>query len=226
MLPASCVLRLFPPLRATPPRVLQATYNTSFGAAERTVAKRYRRYHCRRLHPSRRRRRCCRCHAAVAAAAAAAAILSAAHAGDLYSLAAVTAVAEMQGPEIPWSWGRVDNASCATQSATALIPDAMGDAFNQNADGSYAVTPDRAPPAAGALAASVPFCLASRRRPAGGFNISGLRAKFARMGLNDSDTVALSGAHTVGFGHRNATGFVGAWVTRPVRLSLSRESII
>jgi len=104
----------------------------------------------------------------------------------------------VQGPEIPWSYGRLDNASCTQPNATALIPDAMGDAFNQNSNGSFTVTADRAAPAIA------------------DFNITGLRAKFARMGLDDADTVALSGAHTVGFGHSNASGFLGAWTSRPM----------
>ena len=104
-----------------------------------------------------------------------------------------------QGPDIQFSYGRVDNTSCAQPNATVLIPDAMGDAFNQNSStGSFTVTADRAAPAIG------------------DFNITGLRAKFARMGLDDLDTVALSGAHTVGFGHPNASGFLGAWTTRPM----------
>jgi catalase (peroxidase I) len=43
-----------------------------------------------------------------------------------------------------------------------------------------------------------------------------VRAKFARMGLNDQEMVCLMGAHTVGRCHPNVSGFVGSW-TREVR---------
>lgn len=39
------------------------------------------------------------------------------------------------------------------------------------------------------------------------------------MGLNDSQTVALIGAHTVGFAHAQTSGFFGPWVTKPLRFS-------
>lgn len=42
-----------------------------------------------------------------------------------------------------------------------------------------------------------------------------LRAVFYRMGFNDQDIVALSGAHCLGFCHDDRSGFVGAWTETP-----------
>ncbi len=111
--------------------------------------------------------------------------------GDVYTLASVVAVAAMEGPVIPWRSGRVD-AACTPPDAEALLPDAMTDGFGgaATADGAPARGSDFAP--------------------------ARMRAKFARMGLSDEDTVALIGAHTVGFGHFGESGFFGAWTLHPL----------
>ncbi|PGG97170.1 hypothetical protein AJ79_09307 [Helicocarpus griseus UAMH5409] len=46
-----------------------------------------------------------------------------------------------------------------------------------------------------------------------------LRAIFYRMGFNDQEIVALSGAHTLGRTHMNRSGFEGPWVNNPTRFS-------
>lgn len=51
-----------------------------------------------------------------------------------------------------------------------------------------------------------------------------LRAVFSRMGLNDRDTVALSGAHTLGRCHPQFSGFNGAWTSDP--LSFDNEYFV
>jgi cytochrome c peroxidase len=105
---------------------------------------------------------------------------------DVFTLASVVAVAEMYGPAIPWRAGRVDLA--CVPNAEALLPDAMTDGY------AGGVTRDTAPPSANTFAPAA------------------VRAKFARMGLSDADTVALMGAHTVGHAHfGTGSGFFGAW---------------
>ncbi|EGE78117.1 heme-binding peroxidase [Blastomyces dermatitidis ATCC 18188] len=46
-----------------------------------------------------------------------------------------------------------------------------------------------------------------------------LRHIFYRMGFNDQEIVALSGAHTLGRTHKNRSGFEGPWVHNPTRFS-------
>ncbi|KAJ3137647.1 L-ascorbate peroxidase 3 [Irineochytrium annulatum] len=46
-----------------------------------------------------------------------------------------------------------------------------------------------------------------------------LRHIFHRMGLNDQDIVALSGAHSLGRMHADRSGFEGPWVSDPTRFS-------
>jgi catalase (peroxidase I) len=44
-----------------------------------------------------------------------------------------------------------------------------------------------------------------------------LREVFSRMGLNDQDIVALSGAHALGSCHPTRSGFDGTWTTDPLK---------
>ncbi|PWN45376.1 heme peroxidase [Ceraceosorus guamensis] len=46
-----------------------------------------------------------------------------------------------------------------------------------------------------------------------------LRAIFYRMGFNDQEIVALSGAHNLGRCHADRSGFEGPWVNNPTRFS-------
>ncbi|EEH50243.2 uncharacterized protein PADG_06322 [Paracoccidioides brasiliensis Pb18] len=46
-----------------------------------------------------------------------------------------------------------------------------------------------------------------------------LRHVFYRMGFNDQEIVALSGAHTLGRTHMNRSGYEGPWVNNPTRFS-------
>jgi len=46
-----------------------------------------------------------------------------------------------------------------------------------------------------------------------------LRRIFYRMGFNDQEIVALSGAHTLGRCHADRSGFDGPWVNNPTRFS-------
>lgn len=46
-----------------------------------------------------------------------------------------------------------------------------------------------------------------------------LRKIFFRMGFNDQEIVALSGAHTLGRCHADRSGFDGPWVNNPTRFS-------
>lgn len=46
-----------------------------------------------------------------------------------------------------------------------------------------------------------------------------LRAVFGRMGFNDAEIVALSGAHSLGRCHPQISGFNGAWTQDPLSFS-------
>lgn len=91
--------------------------------------------------------------------------------GDLWTLAGVCAVQEMQGPVVPWRPGRND------MEESACTPDG--------------------------------------RLPDGSKGADHIRWIFGRMGFNDREMVALSGAHAVGRCHRDRSGFEGPWTFSP-----------
>ncbi|KAL3451510.1 heme peroxidase [Aspergillus insuetus] len=90
---------------------------------------------------------------------------------DLWSLAGVTAVQELDGPTIPWRPGRHDAESTA--------------------------------------------CTPEGRLPNAAKGPSHLRDIFYRMGLDDREIVALSGAHALGRAHTDRTGYEGPWDFSP-----------
>ncbi|KAK8202971.1 cytochrome c peroxidase mitochondrial precursor [Phyllosticta capitalensis] len=94
---------------------------------------------------------------------------------DLWTLAGVAAVQEMQGPKIPWRPGRSD------RDMSACTPDG--------------------------------------RLPDGAKDQNHLRAIFGRMGWNDQEIVALSGAHALGRCHSDRSGFDGPWTFSPTTLT-------
>jgi cytochrome c peroxidase len=57
------------------------------------------------------------------------------------------------------------------------------------------------------------------RLPDGAKGPDHLRWIFYRMGFNDQEIVALSGAHNLGRCHSDRSGFEGAWVNNPTRFS-------
>ncbi|EME45258.1 hypothetical protein DOTSEDRAFT_108776, partial [Dothistroma septosporum NZE10] len=57
------------------------------------------------------------------------------------------------------------------------------------------------------------------RLPDGALGGDHLRHIFYRMGFNDQEIVALSGAHNLGRCHADRSGFDGAWVNNPTRFS-------
>jgi cytochrome c peroxidase len=57
------------------------------------------------------------------------------------------------------------------------------------------------------------------RLPDGAKGADHLRWIFNRMGFNDQEIVALSGAHNLGRCHSDRSGFDGAWVNNPTRFS-------
>ncbi len=60
-------------------------------------------------------------------------------------------------------------------------------------------------------------CPMNGRLPDAAKGAEHLREVFYRMGFNDQDIVALSGAHTVGSCHENRSGFDGPWTTCPTQ---------
>ena len=57
------------------------------------------------------------------------------------------------------------------------------------------------------------------RLPDGAKGADHIRHIFYRMGFNDQEIVALSGAHNLGRCHSDRSGFEGAWVNNPTRFS-------
>ncbi|KAI4246574.1 MAG: hypothetical protein L6R40_001937 [Gallowayella cf. fulva] len=94
---------------------------------------------------------------------------------DLWTLAGVCAIQEMQGPVIPWRPGRTDR--------------------------------------------DVSMCTPDGRLPDGAKEQSHLRAIFGRMGFDDREIVALSGAHALGRCHTDRSGFDGPWSFSPTVVS-------
>lgn len=90
---------------------------------------------------------------------------------DLWILAGVTAIQEMQGPAIPYRPGRRD------KDIAACTPDGR-----------------------------LPDATKGNRH---------LRDIFYRMGFNDQEIVALSGAHALGRCHTDRSGFTGPWTFSP-----------
>ncbi|EXJ95871.1 cytochrome c peroxidase, mitochondrial [Capronia coronata CBS 617.96] len=94
---------------------------------------------------------------------------------DLWILAGVCAVQEMQGPTIPWRPGRQDR--------------------------------------------DLSFCTPDGRLPDASKDQNHIRAIFGRMGFNDQEMVALSGAHALGRCHTDRSGYDGPWTFSPTVLT-------
>ncbi|KAF2692096.1 class II peroxidase [Lentithecium fluviatile CBS 122367] len=94
---------------------------------------------------------------------------------DLWILAGVCAIQEMQGPKIPYRPGRADR--------------------------------------------DLSFCTPDGRLPDASKGASHIRAIFGRMGFNDQQMVALSGAHALGRCHTDRSGYEGPWTFSPTTLT-------
>ncbi|KAL1639633.1 heme peroxidase [Diplodia intermedia] len=94
---------------------------------------------------------------------------------DLWTLAGVCAIQEMQGPKVAWRPGRADR--------------------------------------------DVSFCTPDGRLPDASKEQNHLRAIFGRMGFDDAQIVALSGAHALGRCHADRSGFDGPWTFSPTTLT-------
>ncbi|KAG9148156.1 hypothetical protein Leryth_014078 [Lithospermum erythrorhizon] len=64
-------------------------------------------------------------------------------------------------------------------------------------------------------------CTNEGRLPDANKGVGHLRDIFYRMGLSDKDIVALSGAHTLGRGHPERSGFDGPWTQEPLKFDNS-----
>ncbi|KFH45785.1 Cytochrome c peroxidase-like protein [Hapsidospora chrysogenum ATCC 11550] len=94
---------------------------------------------------------------------------------DLWILAGVCAIQEMQGPIIPYRPGRVDREAS--------------------------------------------YCTPDGRLPDASKGADHLRNIFYRMGFNDQEIVALSGAHALGRTHADRSGYEGPWTFSPTVLT-------
>ncbi|KAF2200484.1 cytochrome c peroxidase mitochondrial precursor [Delitschia confertaspora ATCC 74209] len=94
---------------------------------------------------------------------------------DLWILAGVCAIQEMQGPKVPYRPGRTDR--------------------------------------------DVSYCTPDGRLPDASKDQNHIRAIFGRMGFNDQEMVALSGAHALGRCHTDRSGYDGPWTFSPTTLT-------
>ena len=94
---------------------------------------------------------------------------------DLWILAGVAAIQEMQGPKVPYRPGRTDR--------------------------------------------DVSYCTPDGRLPDASKDQNHIRAIFGRMGFNDQEMVALSGAHALGRCHTDRSGYTGPWTFSPTTLT-------
>lgn len=65
----------------------------------------------------------------------------------------------------------------------------------------------------------VSYCTPDGRLPDGSKGNDHLRGIFYRMGFNDQEIVALSGAHALGRCHTDRSGFEGPWTFSPTQLT-------
>jgi len=108
---------------------------------------------------------------------------------DIFQMASARAIALAGGPKIPMIYGRVDATSPEQCSPEGNLPDAeAGPDGNYGGCGGTTPTEDKTPN-------------------------GHLRKVFYRMGLNDEDIVALSGAHTFGRAYKDRSG-LGASETK------------
>lgn len=63
------------------------------------------------------------------------------------------------------------------------------------------------------------WCTPDGRLPDGTKGQDHLRAIFGRMGFNDQEIVALSGAHALGRCHADRSGFDGPWTFSPITMT-------
>lgn len=119
----------------------------------------------------------------------------------VWTLAGVVAIKAMKGPEIPWQAGRTDFVDDTLLPPRGRLP---GRCSHLQCYLTYPML--------------TPF-------PHLSFSTDGaqgqdhLRHIFYRMGFNDQEIVALSGAHNLGRCHSDRSGFDGPWVNNPTRFS-------
>jgi len=65
----------------------------------------------------------------------------------------------------------------------------------------------------------VSYCTPDGRLPDGSKGSDHLRGIFGRMGFNDQEIVALSGAHALGRCHTDRSGFEGPWTFSPITMT-------
>lgn len=71
----------------------------------------------------------------------------------------------------------------------------------------------------GRMDRDIAMCTPDGRLPDGAKEQKHLRAIFGRMGFDDREIVALSGAHALGRCHTDRSGFEGPWTFSPTVMS-------
>ncbi|KAI9355620.1 heme peroxidase [Zopfochytrium polystomum] len=117
---------------------------------------------------------------------------------DLWTLAGVVAIAAMGGPLVPWTPGLL------TLSDRVDLQMLIFSRGRTDKD-PKTVTTKEIPP--------------NGRLPDASQGAQHIRDVFYRMGFNDKDIVALSGAHTLGRCHTDRSGYSGPWTNTPDRFS-------
>ncbi len=119
---------------------------------------------------------------------------------DLWTLAGVCAVQEMGGPQVAWRAGR--KGEPPPSPLPPLLLSSVADFFPP---------PLSLSPSDG----DVENCTPDGRLPDGDKYADHVRKIFYRMGFNDQEIVALSGAHALGRCHTDRSGFEGPWTFSP-----------
>jgi len=125
---------------------------------------------------------------------------------DLWILAGYVAIEAAGGPRMRFAYGRKD----LTKDEAVAIFGKCGCPFGDgkfNPNGSRLPAADLGP--ADRVSENAPMCI--REAP----TINAMRSTFSRMGLNDSETVALILlGHQFGRCHKEVSGYEGAWWAR------------
>lgn len=125
---------------------------------------------------------------------------------DIWTLAGAVAIESMGCPAVAWRPGRVDfNPSDNTGATSGKCP-VSGKSVG------------KCPASGNVGGSSGGFIPPNGRLPDAALGAAHLRTVFNRMGFNDQEIVALSGAHSLGRCHTDRSGYSGPWTYTPNKL--------